>query len=207
MKKSKFSLILIAAFYVVVSVNSSYAQGTDPYAICALNIGTKVPVVEVTNLEGEKQSLAEVCSKPTVLVFYRGGWCPYCNKQLSSLQEAQLDIKEAGYELIAISADKHESMDKSIDKRDLTYQLYSDNSMDAARAFGIAFRMTDKQRNSVSKKVLAFDKWAGEEQMYLPVPSVFIIKDGEIAYRYVNPDFKTRLTSEMLIAALKSLED
>ena len=40
---------------------------------------------------------------PLVISFYRGGWCPYCNIELRSLQRMLPDIQALGASLIALS--------------------------------------------------------------------------------------------------------
>ncbi|ULT24851.1 redoxin domain-containing protein [Sphingobacterium sp. E70] len=44
----------------------------------------------MTDVKGGAIDIGKAISqKPTILVFYRGGWCPYCNLQLSGLQEIE----------------------------------------------------------------------------------------------------------------------
>ncbi len=48
---------------------------TSPDAICPLLIGSPVPDLTVKTVAGESFDLkAAIRSKPTVLIFYRGGW-------------------------------------------------------------------------------------------------------------------------------------
>lgn len=44
--------------------------------------------------------------KPTVFVFYRGGWCPYCTRQMSELAQIEEQILEMGYQIVGISVDR-----------------------------------------------------------------------------------------------------
>ncbi|MEX1011972.1 MAG: hypothetical protein WDZ29_07915 [Balneolaceae bacterium] len=40
----------------------------------------------------------------------------------------------------------------------------------------------------------------------LPVPAVFIVDmSGEIRFQYVNPDYKERISGDILIAAARAL--
>ena len=52
--------------------------------------GTRLPDGELLDVAGQPTTLAQALSgKPAVIVFYRGGWCPYCNIALRTYQ-AQL---------------------------------------------------------------------------------------------------------------------
>ena len=74
------------------------------YDISRILIGETLPNGNFQNVEGEYIQLKAILEeKPTILVFYRGGWCPYCNVQLSGLVEIEEDILELGYQIVAIS--------------------------------------------------------------------------------------------------------
>jgi len=74
--------------------------------ICPLLIGEILPKATLQDAEGKTVALETIIKiKPTVLVFYRGGWCPFCNMQLSSLVEIEKDILDLGYQIVAISPD------------------------------------------------------------------------------------------------------
>ena len=92
-----------------VSYDSVSANGIQP-----LLVGQSVPDVQLQTADGKafnlKQELAE---QPTVLIFYRGGWCPYCNLQLSQLQKIESQLQDLGYQIIAISPDRPEMLNKS----------------------------------------------------------------------------------------------
>ncbi len=66
-----------------------------------LLIGEKIPDVTLFDAEGSPVNILEMAAKkPTVLLFYRGGWCPFCNAQLSQLQKIEQDLLELGYQLV-----------------------------------------------------------------------------------------------------------
>ena len=57
------------------------------------------------NEQGKAVETDDILAKKTVLVVYRGGWCPYCNSQLSDLQDIENQILQLGYQIIAVSPD------------------------------------------------------------------------------------------------------
>ena len=172
--------------------------------ISPLLAGEKIPVLQLRKSSGEMFDLNKSVSEtPTILVFYRGGWCPYCSKQLSGLQEIENDLTKMGYQVIAISTDSPENLSKTMDKQKLSYTLLSDADLNAAKRFGIAF-----------KSPKGYDKFLPETSggknvdKLLPVPSVFILnKKGNILFEYINPDITQRLSAPLLKAAAVALRE
>ncbi|MEJ7664448.1 MAG: redoxin domain-containing protein [Hymenobacter sp.] len=66
------------------------AQSTTPMLTAsALAVGTEAPTFKGQDVAGRPVELKQLLKKgPVVLYFYRGQWCPYCNKQLSQLQDS-----------------------------------------------------------------------------------------------------------------------
>ena len=82
-----------------------------------------------------------VAEHPAVLVFYRGGWCPYCNRQLAALGEVEQELRGSGYRIHTVSPDSREKIAETAAGSDFTYTLYSDAPAEAAKAFGLAYRV------------------------------------------------------------------
>lgn len=174
----------------------------EPTAISPLLIGEKIPGITLSDVSGKKMNLLELAAqKPSVIVFYRGGWCPYCNLHLSELQTIESDILKAGYRIIAISPDSPESMAASISKNKLNYLLLSDTQTEASRGFGLAFQAPERYAEMLGKAS------ADQNKNVLPVPAVFVVNNaGEILFEHINPDYKTRLKGSLLLAVLRELK-
>lgn len=181
------------------------------YAESALEIdpiltGTKIPDASVKNVTGESVRLHDLIKeKPTVLIFYRGGWCPYCSKHMARLQEIEAELVQMGYQIAAISTDRPQFLQQSIEEHDLNYSLYSDSPMNASTAFGLAYKVDDETVNRYKKNGLDLEKRSGYDHHLLPVPAVYIIdQSGEIKFQYLNPDYKKRIEPEVLLAAARA---
>lgn len=174
-------------------------------AIHPILIGSKVPELTLRTIDGELFNLNEaIRNKPTVLIFYRGGWCPYCNLQLGQIQEIEADIIKYGYQIIAISPDKPEKLIESIDKHKMNYLLLSDSNMSVAKAFGIAFNLDESIIKKYEEYGIDLVDASGEKHYSLPVPSVFVIgTDGIVKFKYVNPNYKVRLDPNVLLSVVK----
>lgn len=174
--------------------------------ICPLKVGTRIPSVQLRTLEGDTVELTlETAKKPTLLIFYRGGWCVYCNRQMSTLKQIEQKILELGYQLIAISPDRPEKLRESVEKHHLSYTLLSDSKMIAARAFGLAFQVSKETLERYKTINIDLEGASGESHHLLPVPAVFVLgADGIIKFGYVNPNYKARIDLEVLLSAAKA---
>ena len=154
------------------------------------------------NLDGKDVELESLMAEqPSVVVFYRGGWCPYCNAQLAGLAKIENEIKDLGYQIIAISPENFQNIPEVAKKDKVSYTLLSDNGGNLIQRTGIAFEMPDNYKKGLSSKV------KGNLTPILPVASVFIVnRSGEIMFEYINPDYKIRLPEDMLLAVLKSMK-
>ncbi|QYK52275.1 MAG: AhpC/TSA family protein [Fimbriimonadaceae bacterium] len=202
---------LACAGVLVIGAGTAIAGSDDMVASSAettkpLKAGVKAPNPTLLNLEGKKTDLTSIAGdKPTVLIFYRGGWCPYCNRHLSELAKIEGDLMEMGYQMVAVSPDTPAELNKSVEKNSLKYKLFSDSSAEAAKQFGIAFKVEEslvtKYKNDYK---IDLEAASGQKHHILPVPSVFIIKKGMIVYSYSNPDYRVRLKGDEVLAAAKA---
>jgi peroxiredoxin len=171
-----------------------------------LSVGERVPSLTLEDADGAVFDLNKAIKKqPTVVIFYRGGWCPYCNLQLGQLQAIEPKLLELGYQILAISPDRPEKLAETVDKQHLTYTLLSDSEMKAAKAFGIAFRVANETLRRYDEYGIDLEEASGQSHHFLPVPSVFIVgTDGVIDFSYTNPDYKVRIAPEELLKAAEA---
>lgn len=171
--------------------------------ICPIKIGETVPGIFLRDNYGELINLRElVKQKRTVLIFYRGGWCPYCNLQLAELNSIENEINNLGYQVVALSIDKPEKLMESLGEHKLSYTLLSDSKAEASIAFGLAFKVEDEYNKMLKDHDLDIEEASGEDHHILPVPAVFIVDlNGIIQFSYVNPDYTVRLNGEILLKA------
>ncbi|GAA0199740.1 peroxiredoxin-like family protein [Kangiella japonica] len=177
----------------------------DPNNVSPLLIGQSAPEMMLFTSEGAPFSLRKkLAQKPTILLFYRGGWCPFCNAQLSQIQEVEDEISAMGYQLLAISPDTPSALQKTSKDKNLGYELISDYQLKATRQFGLAFHISDEYNQKVKSIGGKTARLAGDDKSTLPVPAVFILDtDGVIQFQYVNPNYKVRIKPELLLTAAK----
>lgn len=143
---------------------------------------------------------------PYVLIFYRGGWCPYCNMQLADMHVVEPKLRASGFEVLFISTDRAEILYSSLKDQTVSYTLLSDPELRAAQAFHIAFHLDDQHYAEELKWGVDLEKTTGTQLHALPVPSVFIVdSSGVIRFVYSNPDFRVRLGAQELWKAAAPL--
>ena len=203
-----FSCFSQEAVITIDSTKQAVIVTEDATAICPILVGENLPDGIVTSLDKEKVSIHKLIDKkPTVIVFYRGGWCPYCNSQLGGLNEIQQEIKALGFQVLAISPDKVLNQKEMKSKEDLKYTLLSDSKMEYARTLGIAFKVDKKTIKKYKMFGINLEKASGESHFQLPAPAVFVVdKKGVIQFSYVNPNYKVRLNPEVLMTVLKTMK-
>lgn len=165
--------------------------------------GLIVPDATLKNDAGEEVALGDMLkAKPTVLVVYRGGWCPYCSRQLANIKKVEKQLTDKGLQIIAIAPESPEKLAESTIESP-NYTLLSDDKMEFAQALGLAFFLDDKTAQAYRNKLgVNFVTLEGESKVALPVPAVFVIDtEKRIHFQYANPNYRVRLSQEMLLAA------
>src|SRR5210317_1175736 len=170
---------MAALLFAISSVSVAYGDRTAIHSnasdVQPVLPGMKAPDFMVRDVEGrENRFTAGEQEKPLVLTFYRGGWCPYCNLHLSELRLAEEQLRDMGFDIWFISIDKPGLLLESLDDPDIGYTVYSDSSLHATRAFGLAFRVDD----ALVEKYLTFDidleEASGENHHVLPAPATYL---------------------------------
>ena len=159
-----------------------------------LFIASKAPDFKAKDQNGEEIRLKDLLKKgKVVLVFYRGQWCPYCNRELSRLQDSLQLINDKGATLIAISPEKPENIFKTIEKTKAAYSILYDQGLKIMKAYDVEFEVPENTITRYRNAGLDIEKNNGANGKYLPVPAIYIIdKESNITYRFFEPDYKKR---------------
>jgi peroxiredoxin len=147
-------------------------------------------------------SLVEV--GPAVIVFYRGGWCPYCNLALRTYQRELLpELDGFGARLVAISPQTPDQSLSTVEKAALEFTVLSDPGSRVARNIGIAFQQADEVLEAQRKLGLDLAAVNAEGSVDLPRPTVLIVDaDRSVRFVDVQPDYTARTEVADILAAL-----
>jgi peroxiredoxin len=169
--------------------------------------GDQVPDFVVRRPDGTEYAFSAAGrASPAVVIFYRGGWCPYCNVHLGQLKAAEATLRARGYEVLFMSSDRPDilfsSLKDDVEKEAANYTLLSDSDASAARAFRVAFRVDAATIEQYKGYGIDLESTQGNSQHILPVPSVFVVDTaGTVQFAHFNPDYQVRLSADELLAA------
>lgn len=170
-----------------------------------LKVGDTISLFQATNQHDSLVKAADLLNEgPLVVIFYRGQWCPYCNRHLSDLQDSLLLINQAGANVIAISPEKTEYLQKMKEKTKATFNLLYDKDYKIANSFGLSFQAEKATRVKYNSFLNAnLSEAHGNDAELLPIPATYIIdQNGIIVWRQFDPNYKNRSTVKEILKNL-----
>ncbi len=174
-------------------VSFTLVAQTSPQGI---GLNDKAPDFTANDQNGKKFSLKnELKSGAVVMVFYRGQWCPYCNKQLKELQDSLSFLKAKGATLVAVSPERPANISKTVEKTKAAYPVIFDDSLKIMKSYDVAFAVDYNTIERYKKYGIDFNDANGSNGATLPVPAVYIIsKEGIIVFKHFDPDYRKRVS-------------
>lgn len=105
-----------------------------------LKPGDQAPDVTLLSVDNEEVRLSDLWEQDlTALVFYRGDFCPACNRYLHSLQERSDEFRSAGLQVVAVSADQPSVEQKTVQAHGLNFAVLSDSTHAAIEAYDVVY--------------------------------------------------------------------
>ena len=207
-----YALTTVLFLSLVCSMSMQYGHADVPIADAAeltqpLQVGQNAPRFIVKTVDRKAFEFNPLkLQNPVVVINFRGGWCPFCNMHLSELKDVVSEIDALGVEVLFLSGDRPALLYKSLSREtqkdiaDLDYRILSDADAQAAIAFGIAFKASQKTIDRRIEKGQDINESSMLKHGVLPVPSVFAIdRNGVIAFSYSEPNYKLRLPAGELL--------
>lgn len=173
-----------------------------------LQVGDTLESFSLADATGAPVTLDELLdSGPAVIVFYRGGWCPYCNLALRTYQRELLpELGAFGARLVAISPQSPDQSLSTVEKAELDFTVLSDPGNRVAHRVGIVFQQADEVLEAQRKLGLDLAQVNAEGSTQLPRPSVLIVdKDRTVRFVDVQPDYTARTEVADILAGLTEL--
>ncbi len=186
----------------------SSASDVSSLAGRGLQVGDKAPDFTLKDSSGKEITLSSALKQgPVVLTWYRGGWCPYCNRALKALSDRLPAIKGMGAELFALTAELPDQSLNTEEKNALAFPVLSDPDLKVSQLYDLVFTL-DSQTALRYESRFQLSKVNGNKNSTLPIPATYVIDtDGTIVFAYVNPDYRQRVNPEQVINALRVLND
>ena len=173
----------------------------------APKVGDLVADFTLPNALGDSVSLHErLTHGPVVLVFYRGGWCPYCNFHLRAMQSALAEFQALGASLMAISPQPPDASLSTQEKNALSFDVLSDVGSTVIREWHLAYELSEALRNPFVKAGYDLPAINGRGDWVLPVTATYVIKpDRTIAWARVDEDHMVRPEVAEVLDALRRI--
>jgi peroxiredoxin len=174
--------------------------GTAPNGF-GLAVGDKAPDATLPDVTGAGRSLAALyAERPTILFFYRGGWCPFCNLQIHEYAAAKSEFDARGVGIVAISVDKPSEEAKTQAKQGAAFPMLSDSKLAAHRAYHVVHDTTSNEREALAKYGVDLGAYSGESHGNYAVPATFVIdRTGTVRFVHVDQDYKTRPSARQML--------
>lgn len=189
-----------------IEAPASDRLGTRPETL-GIAVGQPAPDAAVHDDEGRLVRLSDLYRQgPTLLVFYRGGWCPYCNVQVRQLTEAFPEFQKRGFRPVMISVDRIDSAAKTKAQYRIPFPVLSDPDLVAHEAFRVVHQAGPEEVAKLKGFGLDIEAASGRDHHRFAVPSVFAIDaSGTVRWAHVDPDYKVRPSTAQLLDVLDRL--
>jgi len=175
----------------------------------AVSVGDQIPPFALADASGQTRTLEELTAEgPAVIVFYRGGWCPYCNIALRTYQRELLPhLGEHSARLVAISPETPDASLSTQEKAELSYAVLSDTGAELASSLGITFEPSEQGLAAQRELGIDIRSTRADGATTLPMPTVLIVdRDRVVRFADISPDYTGRTEVSQILTALQALE-
>jgi peroxiredoxin len=174
----------------------------------AVSVGDTLAPFALPDATGQTRTLEELTAEgPAVIVFYRGGWCPYCNLTLRSYQRDLLpQLAAYSARLVAISPETPDASLSTQEKAELRYPVLSDAAAELASSLGITFQPSEAGLTTQRKLGVDIRTTRADNGTLLPMPTVLIVdRDHVVRFVDIHPDYTGRTEVNDILTAVQTL--
>jgi peroxiredoxin len=197
--------IICIAFIVVLTTAIASAQTKSETETQGLTLGAKAPTITLLNQDSLPFNSANALKNgPLLVVFYRGQWCPYCNKHLSAINDSLELLQAKGVTVVAISPEQPTYLRTMVEKTGGGFTFLYDAGYATAKAFDVLFDPGTEVKNRYNQRAKANMAAAhNDSRELLPIPATFLInQQGEVIWRHFEHDYKKRSSVAEILKAL-----
>ena len=177
---------------------------TGESAPSGLQPGDKAPAFSGYDQAGKFTESAKLLQQgPMVLFFYRGNWCPYCNKELRNYQDSLNIISDQGFSLVAITPESIEYVETTVKVNNISFTVIYDCQEKIMKDYGVIFKVTDDYLSRLKSRNIDLIAVNGHPEAHLPVPATYIInREGMVVASWFDPDYKHRAPVKWIVQNL-----
>lgn len=169
-----------------------------------LSVGSIAPNITANDQYNNFFDLDDQLKKgPVVLLFYRGHWCKYCNKQLEQLSDSLEFILKKGATVVTVTPEILEFVDETSKKFGDSFRIISDTDMKIMDAYKVRFKISNATNTKLRIGGINLNEFNGDNGTNLPVPATYIIsQDKKIKYVFFNENYKKRVSTNTILKNL-----
>ena len=159
-----------------------------------LRPGQPLPTFNAVDEDGKEQHSDDLRGRPTVILFVRGSWCPFCSRQVANLTKHYKDINELGARLILITPKPLQTTRRVAKLFEVEFEFWLDDDLAIAKQLGLV----------LSNGVPADYQNEYGKDTYWPA-SIVVDGNGIIRHTWLSKFIMDRPDPEKLFDAVKSL--
>jgi peroxiredoxin len=170
-----------------------------------LRTGEKAPEFTAIDNAGKKVDLKSLLKthKSVVLFFYRGQWCPYCNKHIQQLQDSLQLLTGKGAYVVGVTPETSDNINKTIEKTHASFSMVQDKAYTMMKAYDVNYVLDPTMVVKYKTYGIDLEKNNGNADHVLPVPATYIIdQSGKIKYVQFDKDYRKRPSVATILAEL-----
>lgn len=173
----------------------------------APTLGETLPSFLLPDESGHLVSLDRLLELgPLVVAFRRGHWCPYCQLSTEALARIETETRRMSARLVVITPEREQFTSALKRQSGAAFPILSDVDNGYAMATGLAVSVGEEMRDFMSRRGRDLGTYQGNDSWLLPIPATFVLDpDGRIVMRHVDPDYRRRADTEMILAALRNV--
>lgn len=171
--------------------------------------GENMPFFALPDERGRLVTLTDLLAQgPLAMTFHRGHWCPYCRINTRALGEAQSRIASSGGRLAAIMPERQQFAAAFKAEGEVKYPILTDIDNGYALSLNLAVWVGEEMQKILERGGRKVPDYQGNATWVMPIPATFVIaQNGIITARFIDPDYRKRMTIEELLAALKTAQN
>ncbi len=176
------------------------------WAQTGLKSGTLAPEFTATDNSGKILNLKSLLKshKAVVLFFYRGQWCPYCNKHIKQLQDSLQLLTNKGAYVIGVTPETAGNINKTIDKTHASFSIVQDKGYSIMKAYQVNYTVDADMFSKLKNYGIDLEKNNGNTDHVLPVPATYVIDgSGTIIFVHFDKDYTKRASVSTILNVLK----
>lgn len=166
--------------------------------------GSMAPDATLASIEDGETTLSDLWADQNVmLIFYRGGWCPYCNAQIRDITVNYSKFQDRSVLPVLVSVDEPDASALLTATYEVPFPVMSDSDLDAHQAYNVVLKVTEEEYQARLARGVDMEAYSGQDHHVMAVPSTFLIKQGgHLAWSHVDVDFRTRPSAAQLLAVV-----